>query len=236
MGDTQCGFRCYPLALTRRLKTRSGRYAFELEFMVRAAWTGTSIVPVPVKCSYAPQETGQSHFRPVRDLARITIMNVGLVLQSWLVPAPLRAAWSLGKRKPMRRVIAEFFGEHAHEPGRLACAIGVGLFFGIAPIWGYQMIAAAAVAHWLRLNKAIALLASNISIPPVMPFILYGALALGHWLFTGEGLDFSWAEMTRARAFDYFLHWLVGSLALGALVASLGTAAAYGLARLIRTR
>ena len=45
LGDTQCGFRCYPLALTQRLKMRSGRYAFELEFMVRAAWIGTPIVP-----------------------------------------------------------------------------------------------------------------------------------------------------------------------------------------------
>ena len=35
LGDTQCGFRCYPIALTQRLKTKSSRYAFELEFMVR---------------------------------------------------------------------------------------------------------------------------------------------------------------------------------------------------------
>ena len=35
--DTQCGFRCYPLALTRQLQAKSQRYAFELEFMVRAS-------------------------------------------------------------------------------------------------------------------------------------------------------------------------------------------------------
>src|SRR4029077_1129080 len=42
--DTQCGFRCSPLSLARRLVTRSGRYAFELEFLVRASWVGTPIV------------------------------------------------------------------------------------------------------------------------------------------------------------------------------------------------
>ena len=174
LADTQCGFRCYPMALAQRLVTRSGRYAFELEFMVRAAWVGVPILAVPVACSYRPEQLRQSHFRPVRDLAHITIMNIGLVLQSWFVPRTLRVAWSFGQKKTLRKTIAEFFAEHAHEPFRLSLAVGLGLFFGIAPIWGYQMIVAAAVAHWLRLNKAITLLASNISIPPVMPFILYG--------------------------------------------------------------
>jgi uncharacterized protein (DUF2062 family) len=86
------------------------------------------------------------------------------------------------------------------------------------------------------LNKAITLLASNISIPPVMPFILYGALALGHWLFTGNGLHFSAHQMTRARALEYFGHWLVGSVVLGMAVALLGTLATYGVARLVRRR
>jgi glycosyltransferase involved in cell wall biosynthesis len=59
LGDTQCGFRCYPLALVQQLKTRAGRYAFELEFMVRASWVGTPIVAVPVKCTYSATQIGQ---------------------------------------------------------------------------------------------------------------------------------------------------------------------------------
>lgn len=98
LGDSQCGFRCYPLALTRRLKTRWGRYAFELEFMVRASWVGAPIVAVPVKCIYESGQLPRSHFRPVRDLAHITIMNIGLVLQSWIVPRTLRTAWSFAEK------------------------------------------------------------------------------------------------------------------------------------------
>jgi glycosyltransferase involved in cell wall biosynthesis len=86
LGDTQCGFRCYPLSLTQRIRTRSGRYAFELEFMVRSAWIDTRLIAVPVKCTYAPDQIRLSHFRPVKDLAHITLMNIGLVLQSWTVP------------------------------------------------------------------------------------------------------------------------------------------------------
>src|SRR6184192_1573319 len=143
--------------------------------MVRASWVGAPIVPLPILCHYQPEQLRQSHFRPVLDLARITIVNIGLVVQSWVVPLSLRRAWSVGKRNSVSRIIRDFFSEHPHEPLRLASAVGLGLFCGIAPIWGYQMLVAAAVAHFLRLNKAIALLASNISIPPVAPFILYAS-------------------------------------------------------------
>jgi uncharacterized protein (DUF2062 family) len=236
--DSQCGFRCYPLALAQRLKTRAGRYAFELEFMVRASWVGAPIVAVPVQCSYEPEQLRQSHFRPVQDLAHITIMNIGLVIQSWVVPQSLRTAWSFGERKSPRDAIGEFFAENARDPFRMALAVGLGLFFGIAPIWGYQMIAAVAAAHFLRLNKAITLLASNISIPPMMPLIFYAALALGHWLFTGHklALDFSVQQMSKARAMEYLGQWLVGSLVLAAAVAVAGTVTAYGFARLARPR
>lgn len=236
LGDTQCGFRCYPIELTRRLKTKSERYAFELEFMVRASWVGTPIVPVPLICGYQPEQLRQSHFRPVVDLTRITVMNIGLVLQSWIVPQTLRTAWSFGNRKTLRQTVPEFFAEHAHEPARVALAVGLGLFCGIAPIWGYQMLAAATLAHLLRLNKAITLLASNISIPPIMPFILYGGLALGHWLLTGQRLSFSGQQMTRALALQYLGQWCVGSVALGAVVGTMGTVTTYSVARLFRQR
>jgi uncharacterized protein (DUF2062 family) len=234
--DTQCGFRCYPLALTNRLQVRSERYAYELEVLVRAAWAGVPILPLSTACSYHPKQLALSNFRPVVDLTRITVMNIGLVLQSWVVPLSLRVAWSLGEKQPLRRIIAEFFTDHAHEPGKVAWAVGLGLFCGIAPIWGYQMVAAAALAHLLKLNKAIALLASNISIPPVAPFILYGSLALGHWLLTRRTLDFSAQDFTRDRMLEYLGQFCLGSFVLGAAVALCGTLLTYAVARWVRHR
>lgn len=237
LGDTQCGFRCYPLALVQRLKTKSSRYAFELEFMVRASWVGAPIVAVPVKCTYEPQQIRSSHFRPVKDLAHITFMNIGLVLQSWFVPRPLRASWSQGQKWGFRRAAREFFSEHAHDPGRMSLAVGLGLFFGIVPIYGFQMLLAAVAAHRLRLNKAIALVASNISIPPFAPFVIGGGFILGHWLFTGEVLRLSLPELRATNVFfEYFWQWLVGSVALALLVSAAGTVVTYGIARLVKWR
>jgi uncharacterized protein (DUF2062 family) len=236
LGDTQCGFRCYPLALVRRLKIRASRYAYELEFMVRAAWIGTPVVAVPVKCTYSPAIAQMSHFRPVKDLMHITFMNIGLVLQSWFVPRPLRVAWSSGEHKGFRTAAMVILSEHAHNPLRMSLAVGLGLFFGIAPLWGVQMVAAAAVAHRLGLNKAIALLASNISIPPMVPLILAASITLGHWMFTGQMLRISTSQMTRAHAAEYFWQWLAGSFALAVIVAALGTIVTFVIASLVRRK
>jgi len=236
LADTQCGFRCYPQTLAQRLKVKSGRYAYELEFMVRAAWVGAKIVAVPVKCTYEPGQTGVSHFRTVRDFVHITNMNILLVLQSWFVPAPLRMAWSQGERWGFFRAAREFFSEHAHDPGHMSLSVGLGLFFGIVPIYGLQMILAATAAHWLRLNKAIALVASNISIPPLAPFVIGGGFILGHWLFTGEVLPLSLPDMTHAKVLEYVWEWLAGSVVLAILVGALGTAVTYLTAKLFWRR
>ncbi|HVM59508.1 MAG TPA: DUF2062 domain-containing protein [Verrucomicrobiae bacterium] len=234
LGDTQCGFRCYPLDLMSRLRIRSDRYAFEYETLVRAAWCGAPVVAVPVQCSYRPEQVRRSHFRPVVDMCRMSHLNARLVMEAFLVPTTLRRAWSVGERWSPGRVTREFFSEHAHEPARMAGAVGLGLFCGIAPIWGWQMIAAAALAHRLRLNKAIALVASNISIPPVAPFILWGGLEIGHRLFTGEWLELSARAMTRSTIGEHLLHWAVGSVMLAVLAGIVGTALTYAVARLVR--
>ena len=235
LGDTQCGFRCYPLALADKIKARSGRYAFELEFMVRAAWVGAPIVAVPVKCAYV-DGIRNSHFRPVRDLAHITHMNIGLVLQSWFVPLALRTAWSFGIKKSLWDTTKEFFAEHTESHARLAWAVGLGLFFGILPIYGFQIMVGAAVAHRLRLNKATLLLASHISIPPIVPLILYGGMVLGHWLFTGAALDISPHQITKGLTLEHFGQWLVGTLALALLAGLVGAITTYCLARLLRKK
>jgi uncharacterized protein (DUF2062 family) len=232
--DTQCGFRCYPLALVKNLAVRSGRYAFELEFMVRASWTGAAITAVPVKCVYL-DGIRNSHFRPVVDLWRITSMNILLVMQSWFVPRGLRVEWSLGVPTTRQHALREIFSENAHEPGRLACAVGLGLFFGIVPIYGIQMATVAVIAHKLRLNKAIALVASNISFGPCAIVITGFAITLGHWLFTGERLPFP-PPVDFSKTSEYIVQWLAGSLALAILVAIFGTLTAYVVTRFAKRR
>ena len=78
--DTQCGFRCYPLAALHGLSLITARYEAELELLVFAAWNGEEIDSIPVSVYYPPAEERVSHFRPFRDFLRISILNTILCL------------------------------------------------------------------------------------------------------------------------------------------------------------
>ena len=98
------------------------------------------------------------------------------------------------------------------------------------------MATVAVVAHKLRLNKAIALLASNISIPPIAVIILGVGLIIGHWMFTGEVMTFPPPTPSADMAIHYILQTMAGSVVLGFLVAVPGTLATYAVARLAKRK
>ncbi|HUZ06628.1 MAG TPA: DUF2062 domain-containing protein, partial [Candidatus Paceibacterota bacterium] len=87
-----------------------------------------------------------------------------------------------------------------------------------------------------HLNKLVTLLASNVSIPPAIPFIIYGELLLGHWLFTGAWVQIAPHDITRAMIMDYFWQWFIGSLIVAVAVALPGTAVTYVIARLFNRK
>ena len=60
-------------------------------------------------------------------------------------------------------------------------SIGFGVFMGIVPIWGFQMAVALLLATLFRLNKALTIIASNISIPPMIPLIVFLSFLLGRF-------------------------------------------------------
>ena len=73
--DTQTGMRIYPLHRLYGLHLLTSRYEAELELLVFAAWHNVPLIPVPIRVYYPPQELRVSHFRPVYDFTRISILN-----------------------------------------------------------------------------------------------------------------------------------------------------------------
>jgi glycosyltransferase involved in cell wall biosynthesis len=76
--DTQCGYRVYPLVAVNCLRATSERYAFELEVLVRAAWAGIPLEPLPVAVDYAAPTSRLSHFDSWHDLLRICRLHARL--------------------------------------------------------------------------------------------------------------------------------------------------------------
>lgn len=88
--DTQTGFRAYPLDRLHGLGLLTSRYEAELELLVFASWHGTELVPIPIEVYYPPEDERVSHFRPVLDFARISLLNTALLFVSLPVGIPLR--------------------------------------------------------------------------------------------------------------------------------------------------
>lgn len=84
--DTQTGYRLYPLNDLPGLWLLSSRYEAELTLLVFSAWKGLTLKPVPVKVAYP--EDRVSHFRPVKDFARITLLNTILLIVALLYGYP----------------------------------------------------------------------------------------------------------------------------------------------------
>ena len=71
LNDTQCGLRRYPLPESLELGARDDGYAFESEFILRAAHAGWRIAEVPVRVHYPPESERTTHFHSARDPAKI---------------------------------------------------------------------------------------------------------------------------------------------------------------------
>lgn len=82
LGDTQCGYRVYPLRRLPEFQCRAGGYGYELEIMVKAAWAGVRLVALPVASDYSAPTSRMSHFHPFRDLWRVTRLHLQLMAQA----------------------------------------------------------------------------------------------------------------------------------------------------------
>ena len=218
--DTQSGYRLYPLTKLQNIHFITRRYEFEVEIIVRAAWRGVNVENIPIKVYYPPVEERVSHFRPLQDFTRISILNTVLVLYALLLYYPwvfLRALTLSNIKKFIDQQII-----HSNDSNvRMAAAMGWGIFCGIIPIWGYQMVFAGIMAHFLKLNKVVAVVFSNISIPPMIPFILYGSMVAGAWLLNIENI-FQINSATFESVGQSLTQYLLGSVAL-ATMAGLAT-------------
>lgn len=182
--DTQSGFRLYPISRMKKIKYFTSRFEFEIEVIVKAAWKGIPVIPVPIQIYYANGDERVTHFRPGKDFMRISLLNVYLVFLAFIWYRPMRFFRGLTPNNIKAFVKKHLFNEN-ESVIKKSLSVTVGIFFGIVPIWGYQLVTAIAVAYFLKLNKAIVILAANISIPIILPAILYGSLKTGE-LITGQ--------------------------------------------------
>ena len=187
--DTQSGYRLYPVAKLAKKKYFTRKYEFEIEVMVRAAWSGIPIVTIPISVYYPPADERVSHFRPFKDFSRISVLNTFLVLIAFLWIKPRDFVKLMFSKEGWRQIWKAIFVNPEESNHTKAASIGFGFFMGIVPVWGFQLLIGIPTAVLLKMNKTLFILAANISIFPFTPFILMGSLITGklvlgdtHWL------------------------------------------------------
>lgn len=88
MQDTQSGYRLYPVRLMEPIRFITRKFEFEIEVLVRSAWRGIDVLHVPVNVFYPEKGKRITHFRPFKDITRITILNTFFVLYSFFYIKP----------------------------------------------------------------------------------------------------------------------------------------------------
>jgi glycosyltransferase involved in cell wall biosynthesis len=222
--DTQSGFRLYPVARLQSMTFITRRFEFEIEVIVRAAWKEIPVISIPVSVYYAPPEERISHFRPFIDFTRISILNTFLVFISFIYIKPRDLLSRLFLKRKWKEVLVDELFDPAQSNTRKSVSVGFGIFMGILPVWGFQLVIAIFIAVLLRLNKGLVILFANISIPPMIPIIIYASYQFGAFWMPVTDHPISLTKSLNLSAIRYnwynFKQYLAGGISL-AIIAGL---------------
>ena len=138
-------------------------------------------------------------------------------------PAPMH-------NDPMHAAVRRvFYGLRTEGAGREreAAAVGVGIFIGCLPFYGFHLLLCWVTGWLLGLNRLKIYLAANISNPLFAPTLIFAELQIGAWLRRGafHPLTLQAAKTTNLSVFG--LDILIGSLVLGATLGAILAALTY---------
>ena len=104
---------------------------------------------------------------------------------------------------------------------------------GIVPIWGFQLAVAITLSFLLRLNKALVIIAANISIPPMIPIIIFlSHLTGGLWMGDrARSISFS-SDITLVMIQDSIAQYVFGAITLAIVAGVIFGVVTYGLLKL----
>jgi glycosyltransferase involved in cell wall biosynthesis len=234
--DTQSGFRLYPLQLLKDIKFITRKYEFEIEVLVRAAWKGIALDAVPVTVHYEPKETRISHFRPFQDFSRVSILNAFLVIIAFTYIKPRDFFRSLFNKKSRQALIEQLLKLN-HSDQLKAASVGIGVFSGILPIWGFQLLAGLFLAVIFKLNKPLVIIASNISIPPMIPFVIFLSYKAGEFWMGDKNTDMAFNIHLSVQSISQHLEqYIYGSISLAIIAGLLATLLTFTLLRLFKRK
>lgn len=206
--DTQTGFRLYPLQPLKKMRLFTNKFELEIEIIVRLAWKKVPFKPVMVQVKYDPEER-VSHFRPGRDFFRISVLNSILVVGALLYYYPKKFL----SLETLRLVKHEAIKPDESNFSK-ALSLGFGVFMGIIPLWGFQLLIGIPLAVLFRMNKVLFITAANISVPPMIPLVIYASFLVGQQFIDGAINSTKIFEFSTASIGENLQQYIIGAILL----------------------
>lgn len=132
----------------------------------------------------------------------------------------------VGLQNGLRAVLRRLHGGEL-TARRFAFSVALGLFVGCSPLFGLHALIAGGLAFALRLDVLISYLATNISIPPLVPFLLFAEMQVGSFLLSGRFHSLAQSDFAPHRALELGAAVFVGFPIVGGGIALLGGTLAY---------
>jgi len=130
----------------------------------------------------------------------------------------------------LRRAVWELRTEGAGQ-GREAAAIGLGVFIGCSPMYGFHLLLCWAAGWCLGLNRLKMYLAANISNPIMAPLLILTELEAGAWFRRGQFHALTLDAVRGIDPWSFGADIVIGSLIVGTVLGGVTAAATYVTAR-----
>ncbi len=155
--DPHCTLKCYPVSKLNNLKFIFLQEGSEIETLIRLILAKNQITNVLVQGKSDNAEfLNLKSFASIKKYFRDQLLTISVAVASLLA------------------------GETS--PSKTAFEVSLGVFIGTTPLFGLHTAIVAGLALLFRLNFIHLFLGSQISFPPLFPFLLLGAQQLGKLL------------------------------------------------------
>ena len=112
-------------------------------------------------------------------------------------------------------MLSEHLFNPQHTAQLKAASVGFGIFMGIVPIWGFQLVTAIFLAIVFKLNKPLVIIAANISIPPMIPVIIFLSYKTGVFWMGDNATHINFSNSITLEAIkNNLVQYIYGSITL----------------------
>jgi len=108
------------------------------------------------------------------------------------------------------------------SPFGSASSVGAGIFIGCLPLYGLHLVLCIVTGRLFGLNRLKMVLASNLSLPVIAPFLLLLEIQTGSLLRRGTIYTLSWQSLEATSPWQYPQDLLLGSIVVGSVLGALG--------------